>query len=75
MVVQIFGGICGSLLVAGLVPGSYIGEAQLSRTSHMSCKVPLPQSAACAKHSLLWSWHRALNALLLDLESHSLRML
>ena len=38
MVVQITGGIFGSLLVAGLVPGTYVGEAQLLETSHMHCK-------------------------------------
>ena len=47
MVVQITGGIFGSLLVAGLVPGSYIGEARSLGNSHEVCKVPLLQSAPC----------------------------
>ncbi len=65
MVVQIAGGIFGSLLVAGLVPGSYIGEAHLSETNPLGYKVPLPQAAPCTE----------LTALLLDLESNSLLLL
>lgn len=55
MVVQIAGGIFGSLLVAGLVPGSYIGEAHLLETN------PMGYNCHClklllAQNSLLCCW-------------------